>query len=104
MTWAGSCCHDQRVPKSGVQRVIRRPAALRVFIAVFALIWSAVLIPGLVSTVRHRSPAALVVLLMLAYGVVALYGDYRVCVVTRADRLIVRNRFRRYEIAAENIT
>ncbi|WP_457113104.1 PH domain-containing protein [Marmoricola sp. URHA0025 HA25] len=40
---------------------------------------------------------------MLACGVVALYGEYRVCVVTRADRLIVRNRFRRYEMAPENI-
>lgn len=86
-----------------VHRVIRRPAALRVYIGLFALVWCAILIPALVTSVIDRSPAALVVLLMLAYGLGYLWTAYRVRVVLRADRLLVVNRLRRYDIAAEDI-
>jgi hypothetical protein len=75
-----------------------------VFLGFIALIWCGILIPGLVTTARQKSPWALVVLLMLAYGVVYLYSEYRVRLVIRRDGLVARNRFRRYAIAPENIT
>lgn len=96
-------CDDQRVPQSASLTVIRRPLALRVFIALFALVACGDVLIGLVIAVVNRSPAALVILLMLASFTALLYSSYRVSAEIRDGELLVRNRFRKHAIRREDI-
>jgi hypothetical protein len=83
--------------------VIHQSLASRVILAVFALIAWADIGYGLAIALWRRSPAAFPIFLMLAWFVFYLSRSYRLSAEMGPDRLVVRNRFRTYEIHREDI-
>jgi hypothetical protein len=88
---------------TGDPNVIRPPTAARIYVAVFTCFWgSGVLTFGIVAAVHH-SPAVVISLLMLAFGLTLGYQIFRLSVTLNPDDLLVRNYYRTRRVPRADI-
>jgi len=90
-------------PASNRLDVIRSPLAARVYVVVFICIWCGSVSAGLIAAAAHGSPAAVILLLMLAFGLTLGYRIFRLSVTLGPHDLLVRNFYRIRRIVRADI-
>jgi hypothetical protein len=82
---------------------IRLPKAVRIYTSVFVVIWCAGVLTAAVVIAVHGSPAAIVPVIMFAFGATIGARTFRMSVAFGADVLIVRNFIRTRTLRREEI-
>ncbi len=83
--------------------VIRPPLAVRVYVVAFVGIWCGIVSAGLIAAAAHGSPAVVILLLMLAFGLTFGYRIFRLSVTLRPQELLVRNLYRTRRIVRADV-
>jgi hypothetical protein len=83
--------------------VIRPPKILRIYTSVFTVVWCAGVLTAAVTIAVKGSPAAIIPVIMLAFGVTIGVRMFRMSVAFDADALVVRNFFRTRSLRREEI-
>lgn len=83
--------------------VIRPPLAARAYVVVFMCIWCGSIFAGLIAAAAHGSPAAVILLLMLAFGLTLGYRIFRLSVALGPQDLLVRNFYRTRRIVRADV-
>jgi hypothetical protein len=83
--------------------VIRLPLAVRVYVVVFTCIWCGSVFAGLIAAAAHGSPAVLILLPVLAFGLTLGYRIFRLSVALGPQDLLVRNFYRTRRIVRVDV-
>jgi len=88
---------------AGRPYVIRPPLAARAYIVVFMCIWCGFVLAGLIAAIVNASPAVVILLLMLSFGLTFGYRLFRLSVTLYPQGLLVRNIYRTRHVARADI-
>lgn len=83
--------------------VIRQPLAARAYIVVFMCIWCGGVFGGLIAAAADGSPAVVIPMLMLTFGLTLGYRIFRLSVTLGPQDLLVRNFYRTRRIFRADI-
>ncbi len=83
--------------------VIRQPLAARAYVVVFMCIWCGGVFAGLIAAAAHGSPAVVILLLMLTFGLTLGYRIFLLSVTLGPQDLLVRNFYRTRRIARADV-
>jgi len=83
--------------------VIRPPLAARAYVVVFMCVWCGSVSAGLIAAAAHGSPATVILLLMLTFGLTLGYRIFRLSVALGPQDLLVRNLYRTRRIARADV-
>jgi hypothetical protein len=90
-------------PATNRPDVIRLPVALRAYVVVFMCIWCGSVFAGLIAAAAHGSPAVVILLLMLTFGLTLGYRSFRLSVALGPQDLLVRNWYRTRRIVRADV-
>jgi hypothetical protein len=83
--------------------VIRLALAVRVYVVVFTCFWCGSVFAGLIAAAAHGSPAVLILLLVVAFGLTLGYRIFRLSVALGSQDLLVRNFYRTRRIVRAEV-